>query len=688
MFLVSSRGKMANTQDIGPRIVELRRRIHYHNYRYHVLDDPVVSDAEYDRLMRELRELEAAHPDSVTPDSPTQRVGGQPLEGFRRVRHPRPMLSLQDAFDAEEMRGWLTRVARLLPQGLSADELDFVVEPKIDGLTVVLTYQEGRLVLGATRGNGVEGEDVTHNLRTVRSIPLRVPVSLDGRPPRRLVVRGEVYMPVSAFHEFNRQQEELGDKTFANPRNAAAGSIRQLDPRIAASRPLDLFTYAVVDVEGRVIGTQWEALEYLRELGFPTNPANQLQPSLDGVVEYYDRWSDRRDTVDYELDGVVVKINDLAVQEALGNVGHAPRGAVAYKFPGREAITRLLDIRVNVGRVGTVTPYAILEPVRLSGATIQQATLHNDDYIRERDIRKGDTVLVRRAGEVIPQVLGPLTALRTGEEELWSMPGVCPSCGEPIVRPEGEAAHYCVNGSCPAQLARRVEHFASRGAMEVEGLGEKLSRLLVSEGLLEDVADLYYLRQEDLLPLEGFAERKADNLLRGIAASKERSLSRLIVGLGIRHVGSAVAQLLAERYRSLDALMAAPAGELEEIESLGPRIAESIVTWFVQPPNRELVDKLRRAGVRMTTEVVEAGEPSRLEGLTFVITGTLSVPRDEMVAAIERRGGRVTGSVSHRTDYLLLGAGPGGSKYTRARQLGTPVIGEEQLRAMMTGARS
>jgi len=503
-----------------------------------------------------------------------------------------------------------------------------------------------------------------------------------------LVVRGEVYMPVGAFRELNRRQDELGEKTFANPRNAAAGSVRQLDPRTAASRPLDLFTYAVIDVEGRALRTQWEALDYLSDLGFPTNPANQLQTSLDGVIEYCDQWSDRRETVDYELDGVVVKVNTLAVVEALGDVGNAPRGAVAYKFPGPEAITKLLDIRVNVGRVGTVTPYAILEPVRLSGATIQQATLHNESYVREKDIRRGDSVVVRRAGEVIPQVLGPLTTLRTGEEDPWSMPGVCPSCDEPIVRSEGEVAYYCVNGSCPAQLARRVEHFASRRAIEIEGLGEKLAQLLVDKGLLRDVADLYSLQREHLLPLEGFADRRADNLLRAIAASKERSLSRLIAGLGIRHVGSAVAQLLAQRYRSLPALMVAPAGELEGIVGLGPRIAESIVGWFVQPRNRGIVEKLREAGVRMSEESVETDERLALEGMTFAITGTLSVARDEMVATIERHGGRVTGSVSRRTDYLLVGSGPGGSKYRRAQQLGTPVLSEDELRDMMRATRS
>ncbi|MEA3344915.1 MAG: NAD-dependent DNA ligase LigA [Chloroflexota bacterium] len=676
-------------RDVESRIEVLRRQIRYHNHRYYVLDDPVISDAEYDVLMRELRELEEAHPKLVTPDSPTQRVGAEPLDEFQRVRHVRPMLSLQDAFDEEELRDWLIRTSKLLPQGMDAEDLEFVVEPKIDGLTVVLTYEDGRLVLGATRGNGVEGEDVTQNLRTIRSLPLRIPVSTNGPPPTRLVVRGEVYMPIGAFREFNRRQEELGEKTFANPRNVAAGSVRQLDPRITASRPLDLFTYAVVNVDGRTIRTQWEALEYLSGLGFPTNPGNRLLDDLNAVVEYYNEWVERREALDYEIDGVVVKINDLDLQKTLGSVGNAPRGAVAYKFPGREAVTKLLDIQVNVGRTGTITPYALLEPVKLSGATIRQATLHNEDYIRERDIRKGDTVLIRRAGEVIPQVIRPLVELRTGDERPWHMPEVCPSCGEPIIRPEGEVAYYCVNTACPAQLGRRIEHFASRGGMEIEGLGGRIAQRLVSEGLLRDVADIYYLREEDLLPLEGFADKKVGNLMEAIEASKKRPLSRLITALGIHYVGSVVARLLAERYRSLEALMEAPQEEMEAIEGIGPRIAKSIREWSNRPRNRKVVEKLRRAGVRsiahrrMPEEVAETKGPQPLEGLTFVITGTLSIPRREMTALIEGHGGRVTGSVSSRTDYLLAGANPGDRKYTHAQELGKPIISEEELREMI-----
>ena len=674
---------MADEKAVEMRIAELRRIIHRHNYQYHVLDAPVISDAEYDSLMRELRRLEATYPHLITIDSPTQRVGGEPLDEYRRVRHVHPMLSLQDVFNEVEMRDWLVRIAKLLPGGVGVDELEFVAEPKIDGLTVVLTYEEGQFIQGATRGSGIEGEDVTHNLRTIHSVPLRIPVSPDHSVPTRLVVRGEVYMPVSAFQEFNLGQEEMGQRIFANPRNAAAGSIRQLDPRITASRPLDLFTYAIIEEEDSAIRTQWGALNRLRELGFPVNPENKLFNSLDGVAEYYHRRYEQREVVDYELDGVVIKINDLSLQETLGSVGNAPRGAVAFKFPGREATTKLLGIEVNVGRVGTITPYAVLEPIVLSGATIRHASLHNEDYIREKDIRKGDTVLVRRAGEVIPQVVASLAELRTGNEQQWRMPVVCPSCGEPIVRSQEEVAYYCENSACPAQLVRRIEHFSSRGAMNIEGLGETLAQQLVEAGILHDVADLYYLSRDRLLELEGFAEKKTENLLKAVKASKSRPLSRLITALGIRHVGHIVAELLVAHYPSLDALMAISQEDLVEIKGLGPQIARSVVEWFNQPQNRQLVEKLRRTGVLMTDEESEIPQSQPLEGLVFAVTGALSVPRDEIAANLARHGGRVVNSVSRRTNYLIVGTNPGGSKVSRARELGTPVISEEELGEML-----
>lgn len=677
------------------RIEELREEIRYHNYRYYVLDSPVVSDAEYDRLMRELRELEAAHPELVTPDSPTQRVGAEPLDKFEKVRHPKPMLSLSDASDEEELRAWLERISKLLPEGVEPKDLQYVVEPKFDGLTVVLTYEDGRYVQGATRGNGIEGENVTANLKTIKGVPLRIPVSPNGPPPARLVVRGEAYMPLDQFEEFNRRQAELEKKTFANPRNAAAGSVRQLDSRITASRPLSIFTYAVVDSAGHppgvTVATQWDSLQYLKQMGFPVNRDSCLLPDFEKVVEYCHEWMKKRDTLNYEVDGVVVKINSLAIQEHLGAVGNAPRGAVAYKFPGREATTRLLNIGVNVGRTGTLNPFAILEPVEVGGVIVKQASLHNEEDIHRKDIRIGDTVTVRRAGEVIPYVVGPIVDLRTGDETIFRMPDHCPACGEPTVKPEGEVAHYCVNAACPAQLVRRVEYFAFRGTMDIEGFGSRMAEQFVKEGLLKDVADFYYLQREDILRLEGFAEKSSDNLLAAIEASRDRPLWRLITALGIRFVGSTVAQLLSEHYSSIDELMAATQEELEAIEGLGPHTAGSIVEWFGRERHRALIEKLRRAGVRMEEarkrkeEVVEEiAQP--LAGLTFVITGSLpSMSRDEATALIERHGGSVTGSVSGRTNYLLVGESPGGTKYSKGRELGVPTIGEAELLGMLIG---
>jgi DNA ligase (NAD+) len=670
---------------VEQRIEELRKEIHYHDYRYYVLDSPVISDAEYDRLMRELQELEVAHPELVTPDSPTQRVGGEPLDKFEKVRHPRPMLSLSDAFAEEELRAWLERISKLLPEEVTPQDLQYVVEPKIDGLTVVLTYEDGLYVQGATRGNGVEGEDVTANLKTIKGVPLRIPVSPNGPPPARLVVRGEAYMPIDQFQKFNRRQAELGEKTFANPRNAAAGSVRQLDPRITASRPLSIFTYAVVDSEGVMVATQWDSLQYLKRMGFPVNTDSRLLADFEQVVAYCHAWMKKRDTLNYEADGVVVKINSLEIQEQLGAVGNAPRGAVAYKFPGREATTRLLDIGINVGRTGTLNPFAILEPVEVGGVVVRQAALHNEEDIHRKDIRIGDMVIVRRAGEVIPYVEGPIVDLRSGEERIFHMPDRCPACGEPVVKPEGEVAHYCVNAACPAQLVRRVEYFASRGAMDIEGFGSRMAEQFVKEGLLKDVADFYYLQRDNILSLEGFAEKSTDNLLAAIEASKDRPLWRLIIALGIRFVGSVVAQLLTEHYSSIDELMAATQEELQAIPGLGPNTAGSIVEWFGRERHRALIEKLRRAGVRMKERAEVAEEiPQTLAGLTFVITGTLpSMSRDEAQALIERHGGKVTASVSSNTDYLLVGEAPGGAKYNKARELGVPMIGEVELLGMV-----
>jgi DNA ligase (NAD+) len=671
------------------RVAELRRAINYHNYRYYVLDDPVVSDAEYDALMDELRALEAQHPELVTPDSPTQRVGAQPAEGFAKVAHPAPVLSLDKATSGEELHAWWERVSKFLPA--DAPPPAWVVEPKLDGLTVVLHYEDGVFALGATRGDGSVGEDVATNLRTIRALPLRIPVGpplpvgdkLGERSvPGRLVVRGEAIMLIEDFEELNRRQAEAGEKVFANPRNAAAGSLRQLDPRITATRPITLLCYAIVEADGPVPTTQWETLAYLRALGFPVSEHVARFESLDEVVAYCESWIAKRDTVPYEVDGLVVKVDDLAMQAALGVVGRAPRGEVAFKFPGREATTRVLDIGVNVGRTGVLTPFAVLEPVRLGGVTIRKATLHNFEDLQRKDIRIGDTVTIRRAGDVIPYVVGPVTAARTGEERVYQLPTVCPSCGEPVVSAEEEVATVCVNVACPEQRVRRVGHFAA--VMDVEGLGERTALLLVAHDLIQDAADLYYLRAEDLLPLEGFAEQSVDNLLAAIEATKERPLAQVIAALGMPNVGGSVAQLLAQRFRSLDELAAASQEELEAIDGMGPHTAGAIVEWFARPRNRAFVEKLRRAGVKLEQEVPAAPVEGPLAGLTFVITGQLpTMSRDEATKLIERHGGKATSSVSRNTDYLVVGQSPGGTKYRKAQQLGTPMIAEAQLLEML-----
>jgi len=667
-------------KSVEERIAELRRQIHYHNYRYYVLNDPVISDHEYDMLMRELRELEAAHPELITPDSPTQRVGAEPLEAFSKVTHPVPMLSLGNAFDEAELRAWRERVLRLLPEGT---ELAYVVEPKIDGLAVALTYEDGRFVRGATRGNGLVGEDVTSNLRTIKVVPLRIPVDPQGPPaPRRIEVRGEVYMPVEAFEELNRRQAEAGEKLFANPRNAAAGSLRQLDPRITATRPLSLFAYQIGYVEGAEVSSQWESLQLLRALGFPVNSDIARFTDFEDVVAYCNEWMEKRDILPYEADGVVVKIDDLATQERLGVVGREPRWAIAYKFPAREATTRLLDVEINVGRVGTLNPVAILEPVEVGGVTIQHAALHNFEDIARKDIRIGDVVRVKRAGDVIPHIIGPVVDLRTGEERVIEPPDRCPSCGEPVVKPEGEVAIYCLNPGCPAQRVERITHFVQ--VMDVDGMGERTVKLFVEKGLLRDAADIYSLKREKILALEGFAEKSTDNLLAAIEATKDRPLAQLLAALGIRFVGWTVAQELARHFGSLDRLMAATQEELEEIEGMGPHTASSIVEWFGRERNRQLIERLRAAGVRMTEEVAPSERPLPLAGLTFVITGTLpSMSRERAKALIEEHGGKVTGSVSRKTDYLLVGDRPGGTKYNAARRLGVPMIDEAQLLAMI-----
>jgi DNA ligase (NAD+) len=680
--------------DAAQRIEELREQVRYHAYRYYVLDDPVISDDAYDALYRELQELETSHPELTTPDSPTQRVGGEVREEFVAVEHPRPMLSLQNAFNPEELRAWRERFIRLLPDDYP--EPAYVVEPKIDGLTVVLHYSAGLFTLGATRGDGVRGEDITLNLRTVKALPLRIPVQpasssspkgeAEGRPliPARLVVRGEAYMPIDAFEAFNREQEALGKKTYANPRNTAAGSLRVLDSSITASRPLSLFCYQIVELDGGPeLTSQWQALGFLHQLGFPVSALNRRFTDFEHLVGYVVAWEAERERLNFEADGLVVKIDDFATQDRLGAVGNAPRWAVAYKYPAPEAVTRLKRIVVNVGRTGSLNPAAELEPVRIGGVTVSNATLHNADYVAERDIREGDMVVVKRAGEVIPQVLRPVLELRPPDTRPWQMPDRCPVCGEPVEHPEGEVAYYCVNAACPAQLVRSVEHFVSRGAMDIEGFGIRQAELFVELGFLHDVADIYYLAADQLLPLEGFGEKKVTNLLAAIEASKERSPARLLTALGIQGVGSTVAEVLIDRFGSLDALAAAPREELQQIPGIGPKLTDSVVDWFARGPNRRVVDKLKAAGVRVEAQKAEVVGPQPLAGLTFVITGTLpALSREQATALIQDHGGKVTGSVSAKTDYLVAGE-KAGSKLAKAEKQGVPVIDEAALRRMV-----
>ena len=530
----------------------LKEEINFHVYRYHVLDAPVISDLEYDRMIGRLKEIEAAHPEWLTADSPSQRVGGVASERFAKVRHPAPILSLGNAFGVDELKAWVERTARLDEHVRSAD---YVVEPKIDGLTVVLTYRDGVFVQGASRGDGVVGEDITANLRTLKALPLRLPADPSGpKPPPTLVVRGEAFMFIREFEALNQRLLEAGERTYLNPRNTAAGSLRQLDSGLTASRPLTLYTYAIVSTDGRVPQKQWDLLEYLKALGLPVARESQYCPDFNSVLEAVESWRSRRDDLPYEADGIVVKLNDLRLAEELGFVGKDPRGALAFKFPAREVSTRLQDIGVNVGRTGVLTPYAMLEPVEIGGVIVKQATLHNFDYIAEKDIRIGDRVLVKRAGEVIPYVIGPVPDARSGNEVPYVPPQVCPTCGQPVEHLEGEVAWFCVNLACPAQLVRNLEHFVSRGTMDIIGLGIKIVEQLVEAGLVKSPADLYILTKEDLLSLEGFAEKKADNLLDAIAASRERPLARLISAMGIRGVGEVMAADLAQVFPDLDAL--------------------------------------------------------------------------------------------------------------------------------------
>ena len=636
---------------ITDMIDDLRAQIRRHDFLYHVKDSPEISDAEFDSLMSDLRQLEERHPDLVTPDSPTQRVGGAPAEGFQEVTHRRAMLSLGNAFDDEEFVAWHTRVSNML----ETDRFDMVCELKYDGLAVGLTYQDGVLVRGATRGNGVVGEDVTSNLRTINSIPLRL---TGDSPPALLEVRGEVYFPKSKFDDFNKQRELEGLQTYVNPRNTAAGSLRQLDPKATAERPLDIFVYSIGYSEGgSPPDNQWDTLAFLGELGFKVNSNNVLLRDVPEVLDWYRRWLEEVHDLDYGCDGLVVKVNRFDYQQHLGHVGREPRWAVAYKFPAEQATTYLLDVKFNVGRTGSINPYAVLDPVYVGGATVKQATLHNEDYIKDMKLKIGDKVTVERAGEVIPQVVGPLKHQRgCGEHEIH-MPHKCPSCDQPVIRRKGEAMSYCTNASCPAQLVRRIEHFVSKGAMDIEGLGIKQGQALIDAGFIEDVADIYSLseRRDKLIDMERMGEKSVDNLIRAIEDSKSQPLTRVLVALGIAFVGGEVAAVLARHFGSMDKIRKASTEKLGTINMIGPKIAESVVEYFKNPSNREVLKKLVDAKVNMTEESAltsDLGTP--LEGKRFVVTGRLTnYSRSEIQNKIKELGGTVSGSLSKRTDYLV-----------------------------------
>jgi DNA ligase (NAD+) len=664
---------VAESVDVRGRIEELREQIRYHNRRYYVEDAPEISDAEYDALYNELEGLEAEHPELVTPDSPTQRVGGEPLEGFEEVRHEVPMLSLSNARKTGELVEWDARVRRLLGPD---EEPRYVTELKIDGLAVSLRYENGRFVQGATRGNGTVGEDVTQNLRTVRAIPER----LWDEPPGVLEPRGEVYMALPEFEKLNRRQEAEGKPPFANPRNAAAGSIRQLDPRITAQRPLTIFLYGVGE-GGEIYESHSAMLDALKSYGLRVNPY-QVHSSIETVIEECERRAAQRESLPYQIDGVVVKVDSRDQQRSLGTVARAPRWAIAYKFEPLAGRTRLEDVVVRVGRTGALTPQAVLEPVNIGGVKISRATLHNEDYIKEKGILIGDVVVVERAGDVIPQVVRPVLEERSGDEYSFEMPTRCPVCGEPVSRPEGEAVTRCVNARCPAQALEHIIHWASKGAMDIEGLGEKVAIRFFDLGLIKDAADIYHLEAEQIVPLEGFGEKSAENLIRAVERSKEQPFSRVLYALGIRHVGSVTAELIAERFGGEDLLHGVSVDQLIEVNGVGEVVARAVVEYFGLEDNRHLVGRLMEAGLNFEREKTRVSE-GPLAGKRVVITGVLSRPRGHFVERLEAAGGTFTSSVSKSTDYVLAGE-DAGSKLERARELGVPVLDEAGFEELLS----
>jgi DNA ligase (NAD+) len=666
---------MAVPREIEQRVAALRDEIGEHNRRYHVDDDPVISDAEYDALVRELRDLESEFPELVTPDSPTQQVGAPASTQFSEVRHRLPMMSLDNAFSFDELLEWGKRTERRL--GSEGEAVGYVCELKIDGFAISLTYENGRYVRAATRGDGRVGEDMTANVATIAAVPK----TLDAENvPSLLEVRGEVYMPIAAFDALNKRQADAGDRLFANPRNSAAGSVRQKDPSITASRDLSMWTYQLGAIEGGpTFTTHDETLSWMRDLGLPVNPEIRTLGTLDEVYAYCRHWQDQRHGLPYEIDGVVIKIDDLRLRQELGATSHAPRWAIAYKFPPEERTTKLIRIEVSIGRTGKATPFAVLEPVFVGGSTVQMATLHNQDQVKAKDVRPGDTVIVRKAGDVIPEVVKPVLAERPKGRRQWKFPTTCPVCGGPLVRLEGESDTFCTNVECPGQRWARICHFTSRGAMDIEGLGERTVSQFLDKELIHDPADIYAIDFDRVRELEGFGEISVTNLQKSIEASKARPLANLLVALGIRHAGGTVSRLLAQAFGHMDALLAAPEDDIAAVEGIGPIIAKSVHEFFANAGNREVIDKLRAAGLNFTGPE-RSTLPQTLAGLSIVVTGTLErFNRDEIEETIKAHGGKSPGSVSKKTTAVVVGEGPGAAKLAKAEELGVPILDEPQF---------